>query len=148
MSLDPSYDLLTVDDLINHDDYDWCGKCSGYAVRRLNESQVGYYRSAHRLHDINNRIEGHLENPSHLERERDRIAASLPELRELMVKKPDPEASEHDRDSLRWRDIAAAVEAKASRLLASVADGRLTQQLKVTWYSFTGIAVTVNNEQW
>lgn len=31
---------------------DWCSKCGGYAVRRLTDTQLSYYRAAHRLHDI------------------------------------------------------------------------------------------------
>ncbi|MFG2416722.1 hypothetical protein [Streptomyces goshikiensis] len=45
-------DLLTVADLLARDDWDWCSKCGGYAVRRLTDTQLSYYRAAHRLHDI------------------------------------------------------------------------------------------------
>ncbi|MFG2981316.1 hypothetical protein ACGFYQ_08650 [Streptomyces sp. NPDC048258] len=47
-----SDDLLTVADLLARDDWDWCSKCGGYAVRRLTDTQLSYYRAAHRLHDI------------------------------------------------------------------------------------------------
>lgn len=47
-----SDDLLTVSDLLARDDWDWCSKCGGYAVRRLTDIQLSYYRAAHRLHDI------------------------------------------------------------------------------------------------
>ncbi|MEV6423657.1 hypothetical protein [Streptomyces sp. NPDC051662] len=45
-------DLLAVSDLVVRDDFDWCSKCGGYAVRRLTDTQLSYYRAAHRLHDI------------------------------------------------------------------------------------------------
>ncbi|MER5886445.1 hypothetical protein ABT160_21695 [Streptomyces sp. NPDC001941] len=47
-----SDDLLTVADLLARDDWDWCSKCGGYAIRRLTDTQLSYYRAAHRLHDI------------------------------------------------------------------------------------------------
>ncbi|MFE2042858.1 hypothetical protein ACFXAZ_18405 [Streptomyces sp. NPDC059477] len=45
-------DLLTVSDLAARDDFDWCSKCGGYAARRLTDTQLSYYRAAHRLHHI------------------------------------------------------------------------------------------------
>ncbi|MEU9026800.1 hypothetical protein AB0D46_04525 [Streptomyces sp. NPDC048383] len=47
-----SDDLLALADLLARDDWDWCSKCGGYAVRRLTDTQLSYYRAAHRLHDI------------------------------------------------------------------------------------------------
>ncbi|MER7850600.1 hypothetical protein ABTZ03_42475 [Kitasatospora sp. NPDC096077] len=47
-------DLLTPADLLGREDldYHWCSKCGGYAVRRLTDTQLSYYRAAHRLHEI------------------------------------------------------------------------------------------------
>lgn len=47
-----SYDLVTVADLLSGPEPDWCSQCGGYALRRLNNSEVGYYRVAHILLDI------------------------------------------------------------------------------------------------
>ncbi|MFD9737673.1 hypothetical protein [Umezawaea sp. NPDC059074] len=47
--LDTSYDLLSVAELLRLEKTDWCGKCGGYAVRRLDDVQLRYYRSAHQL---------------------------------------------------------------------------------------------------
>ncbi len=47
-----SDDLLSVSDLPVRDDWDWCSKCGGYSARRLTDTQLSYYRAAHRLHDI------------------------------------------------------------------------------------------------
>jgi hypothetical protein len=51
-------DLLTVADLMARTDFDWCSKCGGYAMRRLSDSQLSYYRAAHQLHDIKRRLDG------------------------------------------------------------------------------------------
>lgn len=50
------YFLLAPGDLIRRTDLDWCSKCGGYAVRRLTDAQVQYYRIAHRLQDINQQL--------------------------------------------------------------------------------------------
>ncbi|MET9147153.1 hypothetical protein [Streptomyces sp. NPDC004042] len=47
-----SDDLLRVSDLLARDDWDWCSKCGGYSARRLTDTQLSYYRAAHKLHDI------------------------------------------------------------------------------------------------
>jgi hypothetical protein len=46
------YDLVTVADLLRGPEPDWCSQCGGYALRRLNSSEVEYYRLAHILLDI------------------------------------------------------------------------------------------------
>ncbi|MFI9616794.1 hypothetical protein ACIHCM_34810 [Streptomyces sp. NPDC052023] len=45
-------DLVPLERLIGNESFDPCSKCGGYAVRRLSEHQVAYYRAAHRLHDL------------------------------------------------------------------------------------------------
>lgn len=50
--VDRDDDMATVEELLNNTDFDPCGKCGGYAVRRLTDTQVAYYRAAHRLHDL------------------------------------------------------------------------------------------------
>ncbi|MFF8531664.1 hypothetical protein ACN6K9_002539 [Streptomyces sp. SAS_267] len=45
-------DLVTVEELMGSEGFDPCSKCGGYAVRRLGRDQVAYYRAAHRLHDL------------------------------------------------------------------------------------------------
>ncbi|MEU6483676.1 hypothetical protein [Streptomyces sp. NPDC046887] len=52
-----SDDLLSVADLLARDDFDWCSKCGGYAVRRLTDTQLSYYRAAHSLHDITRQLD-------------------------------------------------------------------------------------------
>jgi len=45
------YDLVTVADLLRGPEPDWCSQCGGYALRRLNSTEVEYYRVAHILLD-------------------------------------------------------------------------------------------------
>ncbi|MFD5028509.1 hypothetical protein [Streptomyces sp. NPDC058373] len=44
--------MVTLDELLDNEGFDPCSKCGGYAVRRLGDTQVAYYRAAHRLHRI------------------------------------------------------------------------------------------------
>ncbi|MEV7776612.1 hypothetical protein [Kitasatospora sp. NPDC086791] len=50
-------DLLRIADLLARDDFDWCSKCDGFAVRRLTDTQLSYYRAAHRLHDVARKLD-------------------------------------------------------------------------------------------
>ncbi|MGP3737491.1 hypothetical protein ACTWJ9_30680 (plasmid) [Streptomyces sp. GDS52] len=45
-------DLVTIEKLLESKGFDPYSKCGEYAVRRLSEDQVAYYRAAHRLHDL------------------------------------------------------------------------------------------------
>ncbi|MFH8574192.1 hypothetical protein [Streptomyces sp. NPDC017993] len=45
-------DLVTIEELLGCEGFAPCSKCGGYAVRRLTEVQIAYYRAAHRLHDL------------------------------------------------------------------------------------------------
>jgi hypothetical protein len=44
--------LLTLEEVMRRSDLDWCSNCGGYALRRLSDEQISYYRAAHRLLDI------------------------------------------------------------------------------------------------
>ncbi|MEU6242774.1 hypothetical protein [Streptomyces sp. NPDC047024] len=56
------YDLVTVEEMVRAESFDPCGKCGGYATRRLTEAQVAYYRAAHRVHEIAGRVRRAAEN--------------------------------------------------------------------------------------
>lgn len=43
---------MTVEKLVGSMGFDPCSKCGGYAIRRLTQDQVAYYRAAHRLHHL------------------------------------------------------------------------------------------------
>ncbi|MFI1654797.1 hypothetical protein ACH4ZU_07625 [Streptomyces sp. NPDC020472] len=49
-------DMVTLAKLLISERFDPCTKCGGYAVRRLTDTQVAYYRAAHRLHNLSQRI--------------------------------------------------------------------------------------------
>ena len=44
--------LLTLEEVMRRTDLDWCRNCGGYAIRRLSDEQLSYYRVAHMLHSI------------------------------------------------------------------------------------------------
>ncbi|WP_432176676.1 hypothetical protein [Streptomyces sp. Tue6028] len=73
-------DLVTLEDLMGNENFDPCSKCGGYAVRRLSEDQVAYYRAAHRLHNLAQNV------PSAVRRgdpERTELKATLGEFTDL-----------------------------------------------------------------
>ncbi|MDT0438677.1 MULTISPECIES: hypothetical protein [Streptomyces] len=45
-------EMVTIEELMGNQGFDPCSKCGGYAVRRLTDAQVAYYRAAHRLHAV------------------------------------------------------------------------------------------------
>jgi hypothetical protein len=54
------YDLITAADLLRLSAPDWCTRCGGYVIRRLTGTQVSYYRAAHRLLDLGERLDEEL----------------------------------------------------------------------------------------
>lgn len=102
-------DLLALADLLGHDDDDhWCGQCWGYAVRRLTDAQLSYYRAAHRLHEIAKKLTtaqgGH--GPGDLEE----ITRQLAELADW---RPVGEARWYGSGSWEWKRIVRDCRAKA-----------------------------------
>ncbi|BBJ47368.1 hypothetical protein SSPO_100860 [Streptomyces antimycoticus] len=47
---------MTIKELLGNKGFDPCSKCGGYAVRRLSQDQVAYYRAAHRLHVLTHQV--------------------------------------------------------------------------------------------
>ncbi|MEV7359334.1 hypothetical protein [Kitasatospora sp. NPDC091276] len=93
-------DLLTIADLLSRDGFDWCSKCHGFAVRRFTDSQVSYYRAAHRLHAVVKRLDrdGGATGGTNGES----LAAELSELSEWH---PIGETYWDSPDSWRWTEI-------------------------------------------
>ena len=54
------YDLITAADLLRLSAPDWCTRCGGYVIRRLTGTQVSYYRAAHQLLDLGERLDEEL----------------------------------------------------------------------------------------
>ncbi|TQJ37999.1 hypothetical protein [Streptomyces sp. SLBN-115] len=47
---------MTIAELLGNKGFDPCSKCGGYALRRLSQDQVAYYRAAHRLHSLTHQV--------------------------------------------------------------------------------------------
>lgn len=58
--IDRWYDLITAADLLRLPAPDWCTRCGGYVIRRLTGTQVSYYRAAHQLLDLGERLDEEL----------------------------------------------------------------------------------------
>ncbi|MEU5980093.1 hypothetical protein [Streptomyces sp. NPDC047315] len=50
--VDRQDEKASIEELLRAKGFDPCSKCGGYAVRRLSDAQVAYYRAAHRLHSL------------------------------------------------------------------------------------------------
>ncbi|WP_410666201.1 hypothetical protein [Amycolatopsis sp. lyj-84] len=57
-TLDDRFDLLHLQDLVGPLNPDWCSVCGGYAARRLDDAQLRYYRTAHELLELGDRLDG------------------------------------------------------------------------------------------
>ena len=101
-------DVLTVADLLDNDGYDWCSKCRGYAVRRLTDTQLSYYRAAHRLHDIAQELDPKRGGHDRLDTE-----TITRQLRELADWRPAGEDHWYTGGARRWRRIVGELQAKA-----------------------------------
>ncbi|GGX64704.1 hypothetical protein [Streptomyces hiroshimensis] len=102
-------DLLTVGDLLARDDYDWCSKCGGYAARRLTDTQLSYYRAAHRLHDIARQLD-----PKRAGYDRIDVETLLSRLGELADWRPIGEDHRYAwKARRRWRQIVRGLVDKA-----------------------------------
>ncbi|MFF3863156.1 hypothetical protein [Streptomyces sp. NPDC002209] len=104
-----SDDLLTMADLPARDGWDWCSECGGYAVRRLTDTQLSYYRAAHRLHDIAGQLDERTHrvpvDPDALLKQLDEFADWLP---------GEHEGCDWD-GSWRWREVIRDLRRKAGR---------------------------------
>lgn len=101
-------DLLALSDLLDNDGYDWCSKCWGYAVRQLTDTQLSYYRAAHRLHDIVKKLA--TARGSHGSGD---LEAITQQLAELASWRPVGEARWHGSGSWAWGRIVRECRAKA-----------------------------------
>ncbi|MBT2400850.1 hypothetical protein J7E89_34120, partial [Streptomyces sp. ISL-100] len=111
-------DLITVADLMAaRTDFDWCSKCGGYAIRRLIDSQLAYYRAAHRLHDIKRRLDGTSGTPD------TDISTVITHLAELAAWQPVDEQQWCSSDSWQWQGTIRGLRRKAERSHAVTGPG-------------------------
>lgn len=105
-------DLLTLRRLLDTDDADWCGKCGGYAVRRLTSGQVSYYRAAHRLHHIATTLRGE-RLPTHYTLDTGALMSELDELATWRLEEVEDGTCATVADTWRWKKIVDGLSAKA-----------------------------------
>ncbi|MEU8507447.1 hypothetical protein AB0C40_22500 [Streptomyces brevispora] len=102
-------DLLTVTDLMARTDFDWCSKCGGCAIPGLTDSQLSYYRAAHRLHDIKRRLDGKSAAPD------SDTSTGIAHLDQLAAWQPVDEEQWCSSDSWQWQDTIRELQRKAAR---------------------------------
>ncbi|MET8700048.1 hypothetical protein ABZW10_14435 [Kitasatospora sp. NPDC004723] len=100
-------DLLGRDDLRNH----WCRKCGGYAVRRLTDTQLSYYRAAHRLHNLAQDLDRQGAGHHHTD-----LETTAAELASLADWHPIGERHWSGRGSGKWRRIVCDLQNKVQAL--------------------------------
>ncbi|WP_326769337.1 hypothetical protein OG978_36560 [Streptomyces sp. NBC_01591] len=98
-------------------DFDWCSKCGGYAIRRLTDSQLSYYRAAHRLHDIKWRLDGKSGIPD------TDTCTVIPRLEELAAWQPVDEEQWCSSGSWQWQDTIRELGRRAARSHAVTGPG-------------------------
>ena len=98
--VDLSYDLFTAADLLAMPEPDWCSKCGGYAVRRLDDNQLRYYRDAHRLLVVRDRLDRR-----HGEPISDDLREELDKLAEANVRRVD----EYGPDRQQWSEVVRSL---------------------------------------
>ncbi|MFM9622668.1 hypothetical protein ACKI14_32535 [Streptomyces turgidiscabies] len=113
-------DLLTVADLMARTDFDWCSKCGGYALRRLSDTQLSYYRAAHRLHDIKRRLDHGSGTPDTAS------STMIARLDELAAWQLDDEGEWCGSDSWQWQDTIRELRRRAARSHAVTSPGEPT----------------------
>ncbi|RKS78820.1 hypothetical protein BZB76_0254 [Actinomadura pelletieri DSM 43383] len=109
-------DLLTAADLLSKD-FDWCSKCGGYAPRRLTDRQLDYYRAAHHLHSIAQRLRRKSSWPGI--QEMANIQAELDTLRKW---RPADDADWRGGHVWRWKDIVERLSAQARQIASTLTD--------------------------
>lgn len=73
-------EMVIIEELLGNKEFDPCSKCGGYAVRRLTDCQVAYYRAAHQLHDLAQRVRATVR---HRSADREHLATTLEGLGDL-----------------------------------------------------------------
>ncbi|MGW6309006.1 hypothetical protein [Streptomyces niveus] len=105
-------DLLTLAQLLDKEDMDWCGKCGGYTVRRLTPAQLAHYRAAHRLHAVATTLRG--DRPSaHDTLDTASLVSELDELAAWRTDGLEDDSPVAVADTWRWKQIVEDLSNKA-----------------------------------
>jgi len=112
--------LLTLERVAHDTDFDWCANCGGYAMRRLSKDQLSYYRSAHRLLELDGAIVKELDGHGAAQADLDIAKAVLSEISQGFGGYHSP-LQVGDR----WRieDVISALQTKIDRLARYRRDG-------------------------
>ncbi|MFI1161272.1 hypothetical protein [Streptomyces sioyaensis] len=100
---------MTVEEMLRAERFNPCGKCGGYATRRLTEEQIAYYRAAYRVHEIARRVRWTL---AHRDLASD-TASLLAELKDWDDRPPADEWFETKGQGLQWRRIVSELHQQA-----------------------------------
>jgi hypothetical protein len=122
--VDSSYSLFTFADLVRLSSPDWCSKCGGYAVRRLTDPQLDYYRSAHRLLQIHDDIVHYEQKSSFTQPTRESIELIVDELDTLRHQFPNAETNPFSTEADRWRTAVRDLRERAVKLLDDLGQTR------------------------
>lgn len=104
-------------DLVRLSDLDWCSKCGGYAVRRLLDAQLDYYRSAHRLLNIHDHIVRCERDSGFSRLSSQSVEQIVDELDDLKSKFPNKTTNPFSTDSNRWRTAVLDLRGRAVKML-------------------------------
>ncbi|MGW6506599.1 hypothetical protein ACWGCP_03435 [Streptomyces niveus] len=122
-------DLLTLAQLLDKDDMDWCGKCGGYTVRWLTPAQLAHYRAAHRLHAVATTLRG--DRPSaHDPLDTASLVSELDELAAWRTGGLEDDSPVAVADAWRWKQIVDDLSAKVR--VESCPDDRELTDLALT----------------
>jgi hypothetical protein len=112
--------LLTLEEIMRRSDLDWCSNCGGYAIRRLNDEQISYYRAAHRLLDIDQALTRELDGRASQQADLTDTGAAFDQISQWLH-------GDHERwqegDTWRVQDVMRELKDKADRLARYRRDG-------------------------
>jgi hypothetical protein len=113
--------LLTLEEVMRRSDLDWCSNCGGYALRRLCDEQISYYRAAHWLLDIDQALTRELDG-QYGSQQVD-LSATNAALDEISQWLRGNHQRWQDGDTWKVRDVLRELKSKADRLAQYRRDG-------------------------
>ena len=112
--------LMTLQEIMRRSDVDWCSNCGGYAIRRLTDEQISYYRVAHRLFGVDQGLSRELEWHGQQEADLAGARSALDESSQWLH-------GDHERwstgDTWRVQDVVRELKDRADRLARYRRDG-------------------------
>jgi hypothetical protein len=112
--------LLTLEAVMRRSDLDWCSNCGGYAMRRLSDEQISYYRVAHRLLDIDQTLTRELDGQGSQQVDLAGTNVAFDEISQWLY---GGHERWQDADTWRVQDVVRELRGKAERLAGYRRDG-------------------------